>query len=222
MARRIRSGKLVKLPLASASRTASISNLGGLRIADNRLNPGLGVRSGVVPPGCSELAELYAPNISLAFGSESLSGMGAGVRLSVVIAFAAVVTSVSEDEVDLSMKPVPLASGESVLPGIGQRVSRWPLLSLEAVIVAVVTAAAGTAASTPILSSLDFGWEFGIGCVSILSELFVVIIEGFALFPRLALRIRPVSSLSLDSLDSRPSSITSCPKPRSLSSYLSS
>lgn len=33
----IRSGKLVRLPLASASLTASISSFGGRRIADNRL-----------------------------------------------------------------------------------------------------------------------------------------------------------------------------------------
>lgn len=55
VARLIKSGKLVKLPLASASRTASISSLGGRRIADNLLNPGLGVRKGD-GPGCNELA----------------------------------------------------------------------------------------------------------------------------------------------------------------------
>lgn len=57
VARLIKSGKLVKLPLASASRTASISSLGGLRIADNRLKPGLGVRAGA-GGGANELAAL--------------------------------------------------------------------------------------------------------------------------------------------------------------------
>ena len=60
VALRMRSGKLVKLPLASASLTASMSNRGGLRIADNRLKPGLGVRLGGSPAaaGVNPLARL--------------------------------------------------------------------------------------------------------------------------------------------------------------------
>jgi hypothetical protein len=68
----MRSGKLVKLPLASASLTASISRRGGRLTADNRLKPGLGVLLGVISLGANPLAALYALSMALAVGSEGL------------------------------------------------------------------------------------------------------------------------------------------------------
>jgi hypothetical protein len=113
----------------------------------------------------------------------------------------------SEFEDDLSISPVPLASGESGFPITGQTVSLCTSLVLEA---GTPFAASPPAdANTPILSNLDpcCGIGEGRGEGRTESELFVVIIEGFARFPRLALLINPLSSSSLfDSLDSRPSS----------------
>jgi hypothetical protein len=109
----------------------------------------------------------------------------------------------SEFEDDLSISPVPLASGESGFPIIGQTVSLCTSLILEAGTPVAASPPAG--ANTPILSNL--GPCCGVGEGRTESELFVVIIEGFARFPRLALLINPLSSSSLfDSLDSRPSS----------------
>jgi hypothetical protein len=122
----------------------------------------------------------------------------------VVIALATWGIDSSEFDDDLSIKPVPLASGESGFPIIGQTVSLCPSRPLEAASPATATPAAG--AKTPILSNFDACCGMGEGRTA--SELFVVIIEGFARFPRLALRINPLSSSSslVDSLDSRPSS----------------
>ena len=197
----IKSGKLVKLPLASASRTASISNRGGRRMADRRLNPGLGVLDGVVFPGCNELAAAYAPNIALA-PTALYAVTGAGSSVPVVLMTG---TSFSEEDDDLSIKPVPPARGEglsergeSILLGIGHMVVLTPLLPFLFEIASI------------------FGGIGSIFGMSDRSALLVVTIEGFALLPKLALLIKPLSSLSsrLDSLDSRPSSIVpflNCP-----------
>jgi hypothetical protein len=118
----MRSGKLVKLPRASASRTASISSRGGLRIAENRLNPpGLGVLSGAGPPGVRELAALYAPSIASAFlSSDFWDDVGDSFFVAIVLGCS------SGEESDASIRPVPLAKGELAFPIIGQTVPRCP------------------------------------------------------------------------------------------------
>jgi hypothetical protein len=157
-----------------------------------------------VTDGANPLAALYAPSMVSALGSEVVVLFGEGS--SVVIALATWGMDSSEFEDDLSINPVPLASGESGFPMIGQTVSLCPSLILEAVSPEAGTLLIG--ANTPILSNFDTCCGIGDGRVE--SEFFVVIIEGFARFPRLALRINPLSSSSLfDSLDSRPSSIGS-------------
>lgn len=155
VALRMRSGKLVKLPLASASLTASMSRRGGRRTADNRLKPGLGVLAGE-GPGCNPLAALYAPSIALAVGSDGFVVYN-GAGSSVVIARATCGTLSSED--DLSINPVPLARGEAGFPTIGQTVSLCPSLVLEATIPVAIPAPG----STPILSNFDFCCGTGAG-----------------------------------------------------------
>jgi len=191
-------------------------------MADSLLNPGLGVLAGAgtATLGCNELALLYAPSIALALASEGDPDI---IASSVVTALANVGTEFSDE--DDSIKPVPLASGESRFPAMGHKFSRWRSFVSEDNGMSPAAAPTILPSSAPILSG--FGTCCGFCCGagegrigSTLSELFVVIIEGFALFPRLALRINPLSSLSsiLDSLDSRPSSITSYPNLRSMAS----
>jgi hypothetical protein len=70
VARRIKSGRLVKLPLASAWRTLSISNFGGRRMADSRLYRGLG---GCGDPG----APLYSAALAALYAFKMLSAVRA-------------------------------------------------------------------------------------------------------------------------------------------------
>ncbi len=120
VALRMSSGKLVKLPLDSASLTAPISRRGGLRRADSLLDPaGLGLRSAFEPPGESELAALYAPAIAFAFEESRAAAL-----LLDIFALAGRGSS-SGDESEVSINPVPVAIGEFELPIVGQTV---PLL----------------------------------------------------------------------------------------------
>ncbi len=88
VARRIRSGRLVKLPLDSAFLTASISSRGGLRIADNRL---YGREPGA--PGWGDVAR----DKSASDGSVELAAARALSTESAVTASAAVRGSVFEE-----------------------------------------------------------------------------------------------------------------------------
>jgi hypothetical protein len=130
-------------------------------------------------------------------------------------ALARVGTVTSDEEVDASMRPVPLARGEPPLPAMGHMLF-LPLPGWGKFRFGVVgdPSPAGHIVSLCASARPAFddcrGTRPGRIC-SVLSELLFMTIEGFALLPILALRISPLSSPSatLDSLDSPRSSITS-------------
>lgn len=100
-----------------------MSKRGGLRMADNLLKPlGLGVLDAAnpAPAGC----RLLVPKISRDFLSDS-GELDIGDTLSSLVMAYARVGTVSEDDVDGSIRPVPPARGEET---IGHTISPGVLL----------------------------------------------------------------------------------------------